>query len=398
MTPPCTAPSGACQAVPDPELIILGGGCAGLSLGAALAEAEVGPRTLILEPRPRYQNDRTWGYWAGAELNAGPFSAAEAKRWHSWEVRAQGEQIRQRSARYSYRALSGGAFYHAAQARIEKNPDIELALGESAQTIHPVTPGFIVETNHRRIRAAALADTRPPDPMGQTDSGLIQHFLGQEIESEHPVFDPECVTLMDFEVPQQAAIHFVYLLPFTPHRALVVDTWLSAAPFEAERYRRQIAAYLGRRFEIQRPRVLREESGCIPMSLGRHQPRRSPQWIHLGSPAGAVKASSGYAFLAIQRQVAGFAGALHPHSPLPEPPAPRAGLLQRLDRLFLLRLIAQPAAAPGLFLDLFRNTPPDALVRFLSDRPRPADLLAVMRALDAQPMLRVALKGWRQWI
>ena len=46
------------------DLIILGGGCAGLSLALNLAkQGSVCPNTLILEKREAYSNDRTWGFW-----------------------------------------------------------------------------------------------------------------------------------------------------------------------------------------------------------------------------------------------------------------------------------------------------------------------------------------------
>ena len=54
------------------DLVILGGGCAGLSLAMRLAKlGEQCPQTIIVEPRERYVNDRTWGFWGtpSAQLN-----------------------------------------------------------------------------------------------------------------------------------------------------------------------------------------------------------------------------------------------------------------------------------------------------------------------------------------
>jgi len=46
---------------PDLDLLILGGGCAGLSLGDRLAEQPSRPGgTMIIEARQAYVNDRTW--------------------------------------------------------------------------------------------------------------------------------------------------------------------------------------------------------------------------------------------------------------------------------------------------------------------------------------------------
>ena len=46
------------------DLIILGGGCAGLSLAMRLAAlGDACPSVIIIEQRSHYQHDRTWCFW-----------------------------------------------------------------------------------------------------------------------------------------------------------------------------------------------------------------------------------------------------------------------------------------------------------------------------------------------
>ena len=48
----------------ETELLILGGGCAGLSLARRLvAHGEAAPRTTVIESRSEYADDRTWCFW-----------------------------------------------------------------------------------------------------------------------------------------------------------------------------------------------------------------------------------------------------------------------------------------------------------------------------------------------
>ena len=52
----------------DLDLLIIGAGCAGLSLGVQLAKMkERAPKVLLLEQRTVYENDRTWCFWGQQE-------------------------------------------------------------------------------------------------------------------------------------------------------------------------------------------------------------------------------------------------------------------------------------------------------------------------------------------
>jgi lycopene beta-cyclase len=46
------------------DVVVIGAGCAGLSLGFNLAKmGEDAPKTIFLEQRLEYHNDRTWCFW-----------------------------------------------------------------------------------------------------------------------------------------------------------------------------------------------------------------------------------------------------------------------------------------------------------------------------------------------
>jgi lycopene beta-cyclase len=99
----------------------------------------------------------------------------------------------------------------------------------------------------------------------------------------------------------------------------------------------------------------------------------------IGTAAGRVKASSGYAFLRIQRQSRAIARALA--NGLTPPQRLEPVRYHRLDSIFMTALARHPEAAPGYFLQLFRNVPPDALVRFLSECGSAGETLKVALSL-----------------
>ena len=72
-----------------------------------------------------------------------------------------------------------------------------------------------------KIDDILIFDSRTPDI---PENSLLQHFIGLEIKTPHPVFDAGVVTLMDFRCDQSRGIHFIYLLPFSADTALVEST------------------------------------------------------------------------------------------------------------------------------------------------------------------------------
>ncbi len=64
--------------MPDVDVAILGGGCAGLSLAMRLARTDLSFR--VVEPRETYRDDRSWSFWRVAPH---PFEDILAGIWPS---------------------------------------------------------------------------------------------------------------------------------------------------------------------------------------------------------------------------------------------------------------------------------------------------------------------------
>ena len=80
----------------------------------------------------------------------------------------------------------------------------------------------------RSVYAKNLFDSRSPSIR---DGEFLQHFR-RRVHSETPIFDEETATLMDFRVPQDEGIHFIYLLPFNSKQALVESTVYLLASYQ----------------------------------------------------------------------------------------------------------------------------------------------------------------------
>ena len=63
-------------------------------------------------------------------------------------------------------------------------------------------------------------------------------------------------------------------------------------------------------------------------------------------------------------------------------------MLYEMDHLFLNVLVRNPMLGPELFRRLFGQLEPSRLVRFMTDRPSPVDLMALVACLPKTPFLQ----------
>ncbi len=383
----------------DVPITIVGGGCAGLSLANALIERPIEGPIRIVEPRSHYRRDRTWSFW-----DVGDAIPADLvrHRWSRWSVREDGRVAVRRSTRHAYCEVPADAFYQRSLERLADDPRVDLALGDEVEALEPDGRGCRVETTQGSFRTGRVFDSRPDlvDARSRAPgskrplagpNGLWQHFLGLHLRADRALFDPDTVTLMDFDVDQSRGIHFVYVLPHAPDEALVESTCFSPTPEDSSFYRRSIDRYLARRFPRATIEIVDRESGRIPMFEVAGRPRQ-PRLHAIGLAGGAARPSTGYAFLAIQRQSRRIAEWVERGAAGAPPLRHRSTATRLLDRVFLGRLERSPETAPALFFRLFERARSDSLVRFLMERGSLGDTLEVMRALPTVEFTREALR------
>ncbi len=373
----------------EARYVILGAGGAGLSLCHALLARGVTAPIVILDPKPRFDDDRTWCFW---DTRPNPFLPLSSHGWHEWGVRdASGKRAVQTSSKTSYRCLRGRDFYDAVLFEIRRHPNVTLCLGDAADSVTQDSDGVTVRAGQCEYRADYVFDSRPPR-FAPTPGDFVQRFRGRFVRANRPVFTPARCTLMDFEVDQTPGPHFVYVLPFTDTHALVEDTYLlpaNAPAPTADDTAQTLEAYLAKRYPGAVFVTEREEAGAIPMTT-RPFPKRDGRVLNIGTAGGCTKPSSGYTFARIQeqcRQIADAAAAGTLDTFREQGPPPR---FQFFDAVFLQALRDNPAAFPGYFQRLFARVSPEALTRFLSETSTWRDEFQVVRGLPALPFLKAA--------
>lgn len=375
------------------EYVVLGAGCAGLSLCYYLLQSGVEAPILILDRKTRFEDDRTWCFW---DVEDTPFSHLETRRWNSWSVHYGARDVLHTSQSYSYRCITAASFYEFALNSIAKHANVTLRLGADVEGFEERDAGTHIRAADRTYTARYVFDGRGLPPGSRTFETarreavwIPQQFIGLRVRTARPVFDPAVCTLMDFSVSQERGLRFMYVLPFGEREALVENVYLSEPGIAGGTYRTEIADYMSDTYGLtpQDYVVDGEERGYIPMT-DYPFPRRIGERIYsIGMLGGQTRPSTGYTFLRIQR----YCRALARHLTA-EGPAPRAEFrrFDVLDRVFLRFMRRYPERCPSIYARMYGRVPPGSLVRFLTEKSTPADELSLVMALPKIPFLRVA--------
>ena len=385
----------------DADVIIAGAGLSGLSLAVALLDAGLpeDARILLVDPRETLSGaDRTWCFF---DLVPHAFDSAITHRWSRWRARNGAAEVVRSAPGIEYCRIPGERFYELALERlVAAGERIEFLLGVTVEHLDDRGDHVDVRTSAGVLRARLAMDSRPPSLTRSADDGndvnLLQHFRGRVVRSAEPVFEVDTATLMDFDVSQTDGIHFIYVLPFDAHTALVESTFFTGRLLPEAVYEEAIDTWLARRLPGMVFETISNEGGVIPMTTAPFDAWPSPRIVRIGTAGGHVKPSSGYAFLAVQRFVSVFAprvvSALRAGG-CAEPPAARSPRTTALDTIFLSYLRSRPERAPDTFYRLFERVPPAVLARFLSDTGTLADDLTVMRTSDTPQLALEAIRA-----
>ena len=380
------------------DLIIIGAGCAGLSLGSHLAKLGAGsPGVLLLEQREFYENDRTWCFWA---QDYAPFADLASHQWSTLAIASEQEKVFIDCAFTPYRILSSQHFYEHSVESIKTNHLLELRMGVNLLKEPQFQDGqWQLETSSGQLQSKMIVDTRPVAIGNLSGTTLWQSFVGYEVECEDAVFDALTATLMDFCKANAEYVGFNYLLPLSATRAIIEFTVFAKRPYYQGDLLSRLDAAVSKYIQGGNFQILRTESGVIPMGLTRNGSATIPAqagYVHVGLTAGAARPATGYAFQRIQAWAAQCAKSIKENA---TPVAHRedAYLLRKMDAVFLNVIRNHPELGPELFMALFSKVNSRRLVRFLSDNGVLADYFAVIKALPSPLFLRdlLSFSYWR---
>ena len=376
------------SAVADYDYLLVGGGAAGLSLAYHLAQEPrlAGKKVLLIEPDAKDRNDRTWSYWSDRPM---AFDHLSAHTWGKIAFRSPGFDKVMDLGTYRYRMIRGLEYYQFVRAALASNPQFTCVRG-TVQDLENTAAGVRARSSAGEFTARYAFDSRPPhiEPAPDKYRYLLQHFVGWEIETDHDAFDPAVVEFMDFRGEQQHEARFMYVLPFSPRKALVEYTLFSATPLARAEYEAAIRTYLATALGGRGYRIAAEEAGLIPMTDHPLPARAGAHIINVGTRGGRAKPSTGYAFKRIQQQSARLVAALGSTGHPPPDPTGDQWQFRLFDTLLLDIMQRRGETTRDIFRELFERNPVERIFRFLDETTSWADNLRVMNSVTPGPFMR----------
>ena len=337
------------------DYVILGGGCAGLSLAYQLdINNKIKNKTLaIVEMREEYKRDKTWSFWKITDHN---FDDCIIKSWNNFTINIKSETYEVLNKEYPYQTIDSGLFYQKILKQLKQNKNIE----------------YFKNTNELKLENSIIFNSFPTKENHENE--LWQHFNGLEIVTSKNIFDDEIFNLMDFDCDQKKNVHFFYTLPFAKNRALIETTWLSKMNDKSlEDYDIQLETYIKDTLKIKDYKINYEEEGAIPLFYPRNKVDKNK--INIGSSGGMTRLSTGYTFLNIQEHSKYLVNNIDQIQNVK--PYHIGKKYEFLDKIFLNVLKSHPDKMPKIFFNMFK-APPKKVIKFLSNKSNIFDDLSII--------------------
>ena len=329
----------------DFDFIIIGGGCAGLSLAYELEiHKKLSTKTLaIIEPRNEYQKDKTWSFWKVTPHN---FEDCVKKSWDNFTINIPNNTKYVECKDKPYQTIDSGLFYQKIIDKLKQNTNICFF-----KNINEVN----TENSYIFNSVSNAADSK---------NNLWQHFSGVEIETIKNSFDDEIFNLMDFDCDQKNSVHFFYTLPYSKTKALIETTWISDLNSASLKdYDNQLKNYIENKLRIKNYKIIFKETGAIPLFHPKNIKKLNQ--VEIGTAGGMTRLSTGYTFSNIQEQSKYIRQNIENIKNTKIFSIDKK--YQFLDNIFLKVLKNNPNEMAQIFYKMF-NCSPNTVINFLSNK------------------------------
>ncbi|PHR95713.1 MAG: lycopene cyclase [Leeuwenhoekiella sp.] len=368
------------------DYLILGAGLSGLMLAQALVSDPYfkDKRILLLDKSEKKTNDRTWCFWSE---NTRDWDAVISKKWERIAFKGENFSAEIPLESYSYNKIEGIDFYESVFRKLRASKQLTFKT-EAFQSLTE-TPEYVEVTTSGATYTAGrvFSSVLPPERLkNQTKYPVLQqHFIGWEVRTQEPIFDPEVATFMDFTIPQRGNTRFIYVLPTAPNKALVEYTLFSEHLLPDEEYEAAIEDYM-EALGASQYELVSTEKGSIPMTAYPFEKHNSRRLLHIGTAGGWTRGSTGYTFTYTLKRTAELVAFLKKETNLNT--FKIADRYRWYDKLLLDVLYRKNELGASLFTQMFQKNEIAKIFRFLDGTSSLKDDLQIIYSLPKKEFIR----------
>lgn len=371
------------------DIAIVGAGAAGLLLLNEIMEDKnlQSKKIALLDSGERME--KNWAFWM-KEKHA--FEHLINQKYQTISFRNIHKQsINSLTNPYNYQLIcSNNLFDWMFKEVIPKNNQIQWMKERVKICTKEEGKNLIITESGKKIYAEIIADSRNeiPEKIGSIE--LKQHFYGKLIESKENLFNSDVATLMDFNFPYcENTVGFGYILPYSPNKAFVEITFFDENQLELKNYETYWNDYWKMNYNGSKFSTLKEELGVIPMSNRKFNQKIDGKYFKIGTAAGMVKNSTGYAFTRMMKDAKKLVKSNFTRRNTRTFLNRRFGLY---DSLLLEIIKKEPEKVKNIMYQLFKHNSPEKIFKFLDEDSNIFEEIKIFSSLPIMLFLKYLIK------
>lgn len=374
------------------DYIIVGGGAAGLHLAMAMASDDFfnNKRIAVFDKSPKNYNDKTYCFW---EKTYGKWNDCVSKTWNHACFKDKKHTLSLSLKPYLYKKINALDFYNFCKNTLVKKNTSFFFFTEEVIKLSEENNTVTVTTKNKEYSSEHVFDSRLEislETIKENSIYINQSFKGWQIETKHPAFTPESFTMMDYSLQWNNSTSFMYILPISRTQALLEYTFFAKETINDKDFDNQLKKYI----EIQLPNIeytiKSTEKGSIPMTNYGFNKHNSKRITKIGTAGGWVKASTGYSFKFAEKNALAIVNQLkHLRKPVGYKSSYR---FKFYDKLFLKILAYDNTKGPEMFANMYQNTEPELLFKFMDEETSLLEEIKFIRALTPWPFIKAIFR------
>lgn len=372
------------------DYIIIGHGLAGLQLALAFSKDAYfdSKKICLIDPSKQLENDKTWSFW---ERGYGHWDHVVEKKWSNAIFESQNIKLNLSLENYHYKTIRAADFYRASKAQLLTKPNFTFI--EDTVIRVEITEVLKVISKRQTVSATHVFDSRIPKEFSKknTPQTLIhQHFKGWLVETEHPTFNTDAFTMMDYRYQYNDSTSFFYVLPYSETKALFEYTFFTPFTVSESTYDRAIENYLQQEYNLDHYKISEVEIGNIPMTDFPFWKYNSDYITKIGTGGGWVKGSTGYSFKHTEKNVAKIVSNIkkgrRPSYKLEN------GKFKFYDKIFLKVLYDENQKGVWIFERFYSKNSVPTMFQFLDEETRFGTDVKIMKSLFSFAFIKAFFK------